>query len=144
MHHDRKVMATLGGLRSEDGTIRYLRDNLDHWDRYGYGIWVFRDVENGWFVGRAGLPDTRAGGNDGVELAYALAAEYWNRGLATEMARAILNLAFERLGLTNVVRFTLPTNRASRRVVEKVGFDYEREVTHVGAPHVLYRITATG
>jgi RimJ/RimL family protein N-acetyltransferase len=79
-----------------------------------------------------------------VELAYALAAEYWNRGLATEMARAILNLAFERLGLTNVVCFTLPTNRASRRVMEKVGFDYEREVTHVGSSHVLYRITPAG
>jgi ribosomal-protein-alanine N-acetyltransferase len=105
---------------------------------------VFRDIENGWFVRRAGLRNTRVGGNDEVELAYALAAEYWDRGLATEMAQAILKLAFERLGLTNVVCFTLPTNRASRRVMEKVGFDYEREVTHVGSPHVLYRITAAG
>ncbi len=64
MHHDRKVIATLGGLRSDDETIRSLRDNLAHWDRYGYGIWVFTDVENGRFVGHAGLRNTRIGDND--------------------------------------------------------------------------------
>jgi RimJ/RimL family protein N-acetyltransferase len=79
-----------------------------------------------------------------VGLAYALAAEYWNKGLATETAQAILKLAFERLGLTNIVCFTLPTNRASRWVKEKVRLDYEREVSLARSPHGLYRITAAG
>ena len=95
-------------------------------------------------MGRAGLRNTRIGGNEEIELAYALAADYWNRGLATEMAREILKIAFERLGLTDIVSFTLPTNLASRRVMEKVGFEYERDVLRAGAPHVLYRITAAG
>jgi len=65
--------------------------------------------ENGRLVGRAGLPkNTRVGGNE-VELAYALAVEYWNRRMATEVPTAILKLAFKRLGLTNIVCFTLPT-----------------------------------
>jgi [ribosomal protein S5]-alanine N-acetyltransferase len=72
-----------------------------------------------------------------VELAYALVAEYWNRGPAPEMARAVTDLAFERLGLTNVVCFTLPTNLASRRVMEKVGFAFERNLVHAGLPLVL-------
>ena len=38
MHRDPRVMATLGGLRSDDETTRYLRDNLAHRDQYGYGI----------------------------------------------------------------------------------------------------------
>jgi ribosomal-protein-alanine N-acetyltransferase len=38
-------------------------------------------------MGRAGLQNTHVGGNDEVELAYALVAEYWNRGLAMEMSR---------------------------------------------------------
>ena len=140
MHRDPAVMTTLGGLRSDEETASYLRDNLDHWDRYGYGMWLFRDVENGRFVGRAGLRNTRVGGGDEVELAYALVAEYWNRGLATEMALAILRLAFEQLGLTDIVCFTLPTNLASRRVMEKAGFEYERDIVHADQPHVLYRI----
>ena len=77
-----------------------------------------------------------------MELVCALAAGYWNRGLATEMAQTILKLTFERLGLTNTVCFTLlPTNRVPRWVMEKVGFDYEREMTHAGSPHVLHRNT---
>jgi [ribosomal protein S5]-alanine N-acetyltransferase len=144
MHRDPRVMATLGGLRSDEETARYLRDNLDHWDRYGYGIWALRDRTDGRFVGRAGLRNTHVGGEDEVELAYALVADYWNKGLATEMAKAILEVAFEELGLTEVVCFTLPTNGASRRVMEKAGFEYERDVVHAGLPHVLYRITAKG
>ena len=144
MHSDPRVMATLGGLRSDEETASYLRDNLDHWDRYGYGIWAFRNKTDGRFVGRAGLRNTRVGGEDEVELAYALVADYWNKGLATEMARAILKVAFEDLGLIDVVCFTLPANRASRRVMEKAGFEYERDVVHAGSPHVLYRITANG
>jgi [ribosomal protein S5]-alanine N-acetyltransferase len=80
------------------------------------------------------------GGNVEVELAYALVAEYWDRGLATEM----LAVAFEHLGLTELVCFTLTANRASRRVMEKVGFEYERDVVHAGQPHVLYRLTVSG
>jgi [ribosomal protein S5]-alanine N-acetyltransferase len=142
MHRDPNVMATLGGLRSDEETTHYLRDNLDHWDRYGYGMWVFRDRAHGRFVGRAGLRNTHVGCNDEVELAYALVADYWGRGLATEMATEILKLAFERLDLDDIVCFTLPTNLASRRVMEKVGFEYERDVVHAGSPHVLYRINA--
>jgi RimJ/RimL family protein N-acetyltransferase len=143
MHRDPRVMATLGGIRSADETRRFLRDNLDHWDRCGYGLWMFRDRENGQFIGRGGLRNVHVGGSDEVELAYALRAECWGQGLATEMAKAILMVGFERLDLTEVVAFTLPTNWASRRVMEKVGFTFERDIVHAGLQHVLYRIANT-
>ena len=142
MHRDPNVIATLGGFRSDEETARYLQDNLDHWDRYGYGMWVLSHRADGRFVGRAGLRNTSVGGNDEVELAYALMPDYWGRGLATEMAKEILKLAFEKLDLEDIVCFTLPTNLASRRVMEKAGFVYERDVVHAGSPHVLYRINA--
>jgi [ribosomal protein S5]-alanine N-acetyltransferase len=148
MHRDPRVMATLapagapnGGVLSDEETRQFLRRHLDHWERYGYGLWVFWDRADSQFVGRAGLYNTHVGGNDEVELAYALVAEYWNRGLATEMARAILRVALEQLQMTGLVCFTLTTNRPSRRVMEKVGFEYERAVIHAGLPHVLYRMT---
>jgi ribosomal-protein-alanine N-acetyltransferase len=150
MHHDPRVMATLapagapnGGVLSDEETRRFLRRHLNHWDSHGYGLWVFRDKVSCRFVGRAGLLNTRVGGEDGVELAYALMAEFWGRGLATEMARAILAVAFEKLGMAEVVCFTLTTNQASQRVMEKVGFEYERAIVHAGLPHVFYRITAS-
>jgi RimJ/RimL family protein N-acetyltransferase len=48
----------------------------------------------------------------------------------------------ELLGLDDIVAFTLPTNDASRRVMEKLGFSYERDIEHAGMPHVLYRLHA--
>jgi ribosomal-protein-alanine N-acetyltransferase len=144
MHRDPRVMATLGGLRSEDQTCQFLRGNLEHWDRHGYGLWVFRDNEGGRFVGRGGLRHVPVGSADEVELAYALMAELWGRGLATEMTEALVTVAFEHLGVEEVVCFTLPTNLASRRVMEKVGFTFERELIHADLPHMLYRFADSG
>jgi ribosomal-protein-alanine N-acetyltransferase len=148
MHYDSRVMATLapagapnGGILSEEETLQFLRRQLDHWDQQGYGLWMFRDRADGRFVGRAGLHNTHVGGNDEVELAYALLAEFWGKGLATEMAEEIIRMAFEKFQMTDVVCFTLTTNRASQRVMEKAGFEYERDVVHAGLPHVLYRLT---
>jgi [ribosomal protein S5]-alanine N-acetyltransferase len=58
------------------------------------------------------------------------------------MAREVAALGLGRLGLAGLVARTLPTNRASRRVMEKVGFGYERDTVHAGLTHVLYRLPA--
>jgi RimJ/RimL family protein N-acetyltransferase len=144
MYRDPTVMATLGGVRSEEQIRENLAWNLAHWERHGFGLWVFRDKAEGRFVGRAGLRHTHVGGRDEVELAYALMAEFWGRGLATEMARAILRIGFEEFGLKEIVCFTMTTNRASQRVMEKAGFVYERDIVRAGLPHVLYRAMSQG
>ncbi len=138
-HRDRRVMATLGGPRDAARTRRFLEDNLAHWDRFGFGIWVLRDRDGQAFAGRAALRHVEVGGQDEIELAYALMPEFWSRGLATEIARACLDLGFGVLGLDDLVCFTQPDNMASLRVMEKVGFVYERDVVYLGRPHVLYR-----
>jgi [ribosomal protein S5]-alanine N-acetyltransferase len=145
LHGDPRVMATLsadGRPLPEEETRRALQRHLGHWERHGYGLWAFRDPTDGRFVGYCGLKHTEVGGNDEIELAYAVVADEWGQGLATEMAEAVLRVGFEHLGLTEVVCFTLTTNRASQRVMEKAGFAYEREIVHAGLPHVLYRLTA--
>src|SRR5262245_56800847 len=94
MHTNPQVMATLSGTRTPEQTRQFLRDSLDHWDQHGYGLWVFRDRGEGRFAGRGGIRQVHVGGRDEVELAYALMEEYWRQGLATEMARALLKIAF--------------------------------------------------
>jgi [ribosomal protein S5]-alanine N-acetyltransferase len=139
MHGDARVMATLGGVRSDGETERFLRANLDHWRRHGHGLLVFRERASGAFVGRGGLRHVEVAGSAEVELAYAVMAAFWGRGLGGEMAAALLRHGGERLGLRGIVAFTLTTNAASRRVMEKLGFRFERNIVHAGLPHVLYR-----
>ena len=140
MYQDPVVMATLGGVNSAPHARRVIAQALEHWDRYGYGIWVLRQLGSGSFAGRAGLRNVTIDSVAEIELLYALRAELWGRCLATEISEAILTIAFRVLHLESVVAFTLPTNRASRRVMEKSGFTYQRDILHDRLPHVLYRV----
>ena len=94
-------------------------------------------------VGRADRPRgpkrAHIAGRDEVEIGWTVMPERWNQGYATELGAASLAIAFGPLGLADVVSFTLPRNWASRRVMEKLGFAYERQTDYKGWPHVLYR-----
>ena len=137
---DRDVMATLGGVRSENETWENLWNGLEHWERNGFGPWVFHVRETGEAVASAALRRVEIEGQPEVEVGYRVAAAWWGRGIATEMASALVGIARDRLGLAEIVAFTLPFNLASRRVMEKVGFTYERDIEWAALPHVLYRL----
>lgn len=116
---------------------RMARRDQAHWERHGYGPWAFRERDSGEFVGRGGLAWATVGGEREVELPWAVTPAFQNRGYATEMAMAALDIARE-AGLERVVSLTLPSNLASRRIMEKIGLNYSGEIEHVGMTHVLY------
>jgi ribosomal-protein-alanine N-acetyltransferase len=124
---------------TEDTVRCSLDENLEHWERHGFGPWLLRDRSDDEFVGRGGLQYTEAGGERAVEIAWAVVPERWGEGLATELAHAAVDVAFSALGLPELIAFTLPDNLASRRVMDKAGFAYDGEIEHAGLPHVLYR-----
>ena len=143
MQSDPQTMATLGGVRDATASRHMLEDWVAHWDAHGFGLWSARDAASGNFAGRGGLKHTFVGGGPEVEVAYGFRPLFWGRGLATELAEASVRAGFSELGLSDLVCFTLTTNRASQRVMEKVGFRFEREVEHAGLPHRLYRLRAS-
>ncbi len=94
----------------------------------GLGLWAIEEraigksgtgVFHGW-AGLFPLDDTQE-----IELAYRLAKSSWGRGIATEAARPLLAYGFDELRLDPIVAVTAPENRASRRVLEKLGFRYQ-------------------
>jgi ribosomal-protein-alanine N-acetyltransferase len=121
----------------DSDAARVLEHDLLHWRRHGFGPWVLRLKDDERFVGRGGLTWTTVEGSPMVELPWSLLPESQGRGLAAESAVAALGVA-SRIGLKRVVSLTLTGNQASRRVMEKIGLDFEREVEHHGLPHVLY------
>jgi RimJ/RimL family protein N-acetyltransferase len=141
MHRDPTVMATLGGVQNDVWTQAYLERNLAHWETYGFGLWMLRPLAGGPVIGRGLLRHLDVEGVDEVETGYSFAPEYWGRGFATEIASACLSVGRVTFGFSTMVAVTLPTNTASRRVMEKAGLRYERDVTHAGQTHVLYRIS---
>ena len=127
------------GAPARDDIRASLRDKRSHWDRHGFGLWLLRDRSTGALVGRGGLQYTDAIGGYAVEAAWTIVPERWGQGLATELARASVHVAFDRLALEEVIAITQPENVASRRVMEKAGFAYDAEILHVGLPHMLFR-----
>ena len=116
-----------------------LAGDIEHWDRYGFGPWLLRDRSNRQLVGRGGLKHTTASGIDEVEIGWAIHPDRWGEGLATELARAAVQTAFDVLGLDDVIAYTANDNIASWRVMEKAGMEFDREIVAVGLPHLLYR-----
>lgn len=139
MHANDRMMAMLGGVRTDAETATYLERNLAHWAEHGFGIWILRDPGTGRVVGRAGLRHLTVEGVAEIELGFALFPEFWGRGLATDAARACVTIGIEWLGLSSLVALTLPANLASQRVLRKAALVQEREVAHAGAPHLLFR-----
>lgn len=59
------------------------------------------------------------------DLFYLLKSDYRGKGIATEAARALLDYAFTRLGLTSIHGGAAAENLASKRVMEKIGMKYQ-------------------
>ena len=72
-------------------------------------------------------------------MGWAVVPGRWGQGIGTAIAQHSVEEAFGEHGLGDVVALTLPHNVASRRVMEKAAFAYERDVMHAGMAHVLYR-----
>jgi RimJ/RimL family protein N-acetyltransferase len=73
-----------------------------------------------------------------LEEGFWLAHAYWGNGLATEAAQAVMDYGFGTLGLQRIVAVVHPENRASLRVLQKLGMTFERMAVHQGVEHVLY------
>jgi len=139
MHADAAVMEHLRGVRDEAGNAAYLARNLQHWQDYGYGLWILRELGGGPPVGRAVLRHLLVEDVEEVEVGYAFYPEYWGRGLATEIAAACLALGREQLHLKTIVAVTSLTNTASQHVLRKVGLEYERDFVNDGKVCALFR-----
>ena len=107
------------------------------------GLWATLLKENGAFIGRCGLLPWEIEGRDEVEVAYLIDKRYWGQGLATEAARAIRNLAFEKLNLSRLICLIDPDNAASQRVAQKIGMSLEKKVDGIDGdnfPTLIYSI----
>jgi RimJ/RimL family protein N-acetyltransferase len=129
--------------------------SIDQWQSQfrsqGWSNWAVEALESSQFVGFIGLsiPRRVLPFSPCVEIGWRLAKACWGRGFATEGGRAVLEVAFNRIGLSEVVSFTTLGNLRSRAVMERLGLrNTLRDFEHPGVPeghafrrHCLYRIT---
>jgi RimJ/RimL family protein N-acetyltransferase len=112
----------LAGLQTPEQTVEAYERWERHWDEHGFGILAAVDKATGELIGRSGPQYHRAWPDD-PEVGWAFDPAWWGRGLATEAGRASVEWTLGELGFERVVSITTEANLASRRVMEKLGFE---------------------
>ncbi len=115
-------------------SARRLARDQAHWRVNGFGRWAIET--EGRLIGFGGV--TVSTEFEGLNLSYHLHPDYWGSGYATELVTEALAFARHDLRAKRVIGLVRPVNVASRRVLEKCGFGFEREVMLHGTPtHLL-------
>ncbi|HUA10586.1 MAG TPA: GNAT family protein [Solirubrobacteraceae bacterium] len=104
------------------------------WTAHGFGPWLVSEA--GSPVAHGGLAVKVIDGRAEVEVAWAVAAEHWRRGIASAIGARALALARE-LELRRVVAIARVDNAASRAVVGRLAMREEGRIMHAGLEHVF-------
>jgi RimJ/RimL family protein N-acetyltransferase len=104
----------------EGAAAEWIAGHDDQSNNHIFAI-TLRDVDEA--MGAIGLHVDRNHGR--AEIGYWLGVPYWNRGYATEAARAVVNYVFNDLNLHRVFAFHFTRNPASGRVLQKIGMQHE-------------------
>ncbi|MEO1012214.1 MAG: GNAT family N-acetyltransferase [Bacteroidota bacterium] len=116
-----------GGIVSKKEIERRIIENvIGDYEKHGFGRLAVELKGENKFIGFTGLKYLED--MDEVDLGYRFMKEYWGKGIATESAKACVNLGFSTLGLKRIIAMVLPGNTGSIRVLEKLNFEFEKEI----------------
>lgn len=153
MNADPEVMAYFPAPLSREDSDVFVERIEAGFDQHGFGLWALELRATGVFIGFTGLavPGFEAAFTPAVEIGWRLQRPAWGKGYATEAARAALQVAFDEIGLPEVVSFTSTGNERSQAVMHRLGMthdpadDFDHPRVPPGSPlrrHVLCRLAA--
>jgi RimJ/RimL family protein N-acetyltransferase len=153
---DPLVMEYLPALQDVAATEALVAHTNQHYKKFGYALYAVEIRNTHEFIGFVGLnqpsfeiPHFVPKELPIVEIGWRLSSRHWNKGYATEAAKAVLHYAFTELGLREIISFTSVNNTRSRRVMEKIGLhhfeedDFNHPKLEEHSPlrrHALYRL----
>lgn len=119
------------GVRTVEAARAYLEDRIiSMYRKLGFGLWMVEEKAGGQPAGICGL--VRRDTLPEVDLGFAFMPEYRGLGYAYESALAVREHATGALGLARLLAITSPANADSVRLLERLGFAHEREMSWGG------------
>jgi RimJ/RimL family protein N-acetyltransferase len=121
-----------GSVAGHAETAERIEQYEASWRERGFGLFALELRETGEFIGNTGLaiPDFLPEILPAIEIGWRLGRAHWNRGYATEAARAALAFAWDPVGLDRVVSVHAVGNDPSANVMQKIGMRLDRETVH--------------
>lgn len=139
MRSDADVMRFIREPQNINETVNWIKLVSSHWADEKIGFCAVVEKASQKLIGWCGLWRLKETGE--TEVGYAIAKEFWGRGLATEAARRFLEYGFEELEVDEIVAVARPENKASRRVMERLGMQYDYTGEFYGRQLVHYSLT---
>lgn len=137
LYSDEKVREFLGGIVSDERFVLSFDKMINSGDSSFY--WAVRLIENNEFVGLVSLDRHHDGIS--VEVSYQFLPKYWGCGYAEEVIRETIHYGFDELMINRIVAETQSANKASCKLLQKIGMDLEETVTRFGAEQYIFSIT---
>nr|WP_207751287.1 GNAT family N-acetyltransferase [Anaeromonas frigoriresistens] len=136
LYFDEKVRKFLGGIVSNE---RYNSSfyNMITSDKNSF-YWVVRLKNNSEFIGLVSLDKHHDGFS--TEISYQFMPQYWGYGYAEEVIKRIINYAFDELNIKELVAETQSANRASCKLLKKLGMSLRQTVTRFGEKQHIFGI----
>lgn len=141
MLDDPEVMRHYPKRYSRDEACAWIERQLERYDRDGHGLWLVADRRTGEPLGQIGLIMQTVDGERHPEIGYLVDRPYWRRGIASEVARAVRDHAFDVLGVPRVISLIRPVNEPSRGVALAVGMRPWKWTMHAGLEHIVFTMT---
>lgn len=111
------------------------------------GLWRVESRENdseGELIGFGGFwnfgEEAESGDKQSLQILFGLAPQHWGMGLATELARCLIEYGFDTLGMERIRGATESSNVSSQRVMEKAGMKVDERVRSGGRDTTYYAI----
>lgn len=105
---------------SKKQTQKWIDVSILNYKLQGFGMYGVFSKDSDILIGYCGL--VRSSDINNYELIYALDKQYWGKGLATEIANAVVKYGFEKLKLKTIFASIDPANKVSKIILLKIGF----------------------
>lgn len=115
------------GVRTlEDARQYILNGPMKSYEQFGFGLYRVAMKESEISLGMCGLIKREA--LEDVDIGFAFLPEFWGQGYAYEVASAVLALGKNTFGLKRIAAITDPDNSSSIKLIEKLGFCFQKMV----------------
>jgi len=139
MRSDKDVMRYIRQPQNRAETENWIRLVSSRWETEKIGFCGVFETTSEKFLGWCGV--WRLAETNELEVGYAIAKQFWNRGYATEAAEIFLEYAFENIKPDKITAVAEPENTASRRVMEKLGMKFVKTGEFYDRELVQYAVT---
>ena len=128
--------------KTRDEAAEWIGRNLALYKEYGFGFWLIEALASSDFVGYCGIRPLDLDGVSVTEIGWHTKKTVWNRGIATEAAAAVRDMAFHRFDRRRLVALIRPGHDASVRVALKIGMREQGAAVVEGDRYVTYVVDA--